>query len=138
MPLLSHLLPCFVIMLLFRLFIWLLSKSTILGMSIICFSFTPGCSITTIENQASILKVMITPSMINYSQEKILHTRRPELRFLRSTQCTVCSSFSLFAVFDVKWKIKKTTMVDFNNKVLDVWLTDMSICIDAITFRICG
>lgn len=46
----------------------------LLGMSIICFSFTPGCSITTIENQASNLKIMITtPSMINYSRENTLH-----------------------------------------------------------------
>ena len=64
MPLLSHSLPCFV-MLLFRLFIWQLSKiKVLLGMSIICFSFTPGCSITTIENQASILNIMITPLLL--------------------------------------------------------------------------
>ena len=65
MPLLSHSLPCFVMLLLFRLFIWQLSKiKVLLGMSIICFSFTPGCSITTIENQASILNIMITPLLL--------------------------------------------------------------------------
>jgi hypothetical protein len=41
--------------------------------------------------------------------------------FVLYTMYRLKQLFVVVAVFDVKQKIKKTTMADFNNKFLNVW-----------------
>ena len=52
-----------------------------------------------------------------FSQEKILHTRRPKLSFSRATRRTVWKLASCcFCCLRVKWKIKNITMVNFQQQ----------------------
>ena len=56
----------------------------------------------------------------NNHKKKNLHTRKPKLRFLRITRCILESCQLLFLLFTSEMKNKEITMVDFNNKVLNV------------------
>ena len=68
------------------------------------------------NNAAARLKTINNESIF-LSQEKNLHTRRTKLSFSRNN--TEYCVKAAFCCFELSWKIKNITKVDFNNKVLN-------------------
>ena len=65
-----------------------------------------------------------------------MHTRRTKLRFLRYN--TVYCAKAAFCCLQVELENKETMMVDFNKKILNVYLVGMSIWIDVVMVWFCN